>query len=93
MVQIIQIPDSLFDTDVDTFISHMVQIIRRRKINSTRCVHRFISHMVQIIPKEHGFEVELDLSLYIPHGSDNTCVMKKYLKLFRHSSLYPTWFR
>ena len=72
MVQIIPFYEPSVAEGVNSFISHMVQIIRRNLAPCYSDRNHFISHMVQIIPALYSTLVEPFISLYIPHGSDNT---------------------
>jgi len=72
MVQIIPSAARAFSSQSLSFISHMVQIIQVPSKYLIPDFVAFISHMVQIILNFTPFLQVSYLSLYIPHGSDNT---------------------
>ena len=70
----------------------MVQIIQGVANKALMQGFDFISHMVQIIQAKKTTKA-IPLTLYIPHGSDNTKLKHNKVNAEYLKTLYPTWFR
>ena len=74
------------------FISHMVQMKDASLIAFARLSKSFISHMVQMKVRFNDATTWNKISLYIPHGSDESNPVHSN-NFSKNDSLYPTWFR